>query len=68
MHVHVDEVEGVEQVRDRVLQAAEVLDDPRRVYVNPDCGLRTRTWEVAYAKLQNLVAGARLAREALDGS
>jgi methionine synthase II (cobalamin-independent) len=31
----------------------------------PDCGLRTRTWDVAYRKLQNMVAGVSLARTAL---
>ena len=44
---------------------AEILGAPERIWVNPDCGLRTRTWDVAFAKLQNLVEGARLAREAL---
>ena len=36
-----------------------------RVYVAPDCGLRTRTWEVVYEKLENIVKGAELAREAV---
>src|SRR5947199_1804579 len=31
---------------------------------NPDCGLRTRTWDVTYAKLESVVKGAELAREA----
>jgi 5-methyltetrahydropteroyltriglutamate--homocysteine methyltransferase len=40
---------------------------PERIWANPDCGLRTRTWDVAFAKLRNLVEGARLAREAVGG-
>jgi len=64
--VHVDYLEPPELIRDRILYASRVLSDPSRIYVNPDCGLRTRTWEVAFAKLQNLVAGARLARRELE--
>jgi methionine synthase II (cobalamin-independent) len=31
----------------------------------PDCGLRTRSWEVAYQKLRNMTAGVELARKEL---
>ncbi len=65
--VHVGRVETPEVVRDRILRGAEILGDPGRIYVNPDCGLRTRTWRVAYEKLNNMVRGADLAREELSG-
>ena len=65
--IHTDFVEPPELVRDRVLHAANVLG-PGRIEVNTDCGLRTRTWEVSYEKLVNLVEGTRLAEEALNGS
>ncbi|EQD28945.1 Methionine synthase, vitamin-B12 independent domain protein, partial [mine drainage metagenome] len=29
--------------------------DPRMIRVNPDCGLRTRSREIGYAKLKNMV-------------
>lgn len=64
--VHRARVETPEEVRDRILHAAKVLGDPGRVYVNPDCGLRTRTWDVAFGKLQSVVEGARLARKAVS--
>jgi len=64
--VHVDAVEPAELIRDRILYAAELLGDPARIYANPDCGLRTRTWDVAYAKLRNVVKGAELARLAIS--
>jgi 5-methyltetrahydropteroyltriglutamate--homocysteine methyltransferase len=64
--VHNDPVEGPELVRDRLLYAAKVLG-PERVLANPDCGLRTRSWEVAHAKLQSIGKGAQLARQALQG-
>ncbi|MDR7518749.1 MAG: uroporphyrinogen decarboxylase family protein [Armatimonadota bacterium] len=62
--VHTDVLETPEEIRDKLLDAAAVLG-AERIWANPDCGLRTRTWEVAFAKLVNLVEGARLAREAL---
>ena len=54
-----------EAVRDRVLYAVEVFGDPHRIHVTPDCGLRTRSWDVAYRKLQNMVEGTRLAKARL---
>jgi 5-methyltetrahydropteroyltriglutamate--homocysteine methyltransferase len=60
--VHRDPVESPEVVADRIRRAAKYLGDPSRIWVNPDCGLRTRSLEVAYAKLGAVVAGAKLAR------
>lgn len=64
-NVHSDVVEPPELVRDRILYAADILQDPRRVNPSPDCGLRTRTWDIAFAKLSSVVQGARLAEELL---
>jgi 5-methyltetrahydropteroyltriglutamate--homocysteine methyltransferase len=61
--VHVDQVESPELIMDRIEYASKILDDPARIYVNPDCGLRTRSWDVAYAKLSNISKGADLARK-----
>ncbi|MCI4351397.1 MAG: hypothetical protein L3K15_07790 [Thermoplasmata archaeon] len=66
LDVHRDEVERPELVRDRIERAAKILGDPARIWVNPDCGLRTRTLSIAYQKLENMVAGARLARTGFD--
>jgi 5-methyltetrahydropteroyltriglutamate--homocysteine methyltransferase len=63
--VHTDFIEPPELVRDRILHAVRVIGDPGRIYVSTDCGLRTRTWEVSFAKLKNMVLGAELARKAL---
>lgn len=65
LDIHTDFVEPPELVRDRVLHSVEVFDDPARIHVIPDCGLRTRSWEVAFAKLRNLVAGVELAKRDL---
>ena len=60
-------VERPVEIEERILQAVGILGAPERIWVNPDCGLRTRTWDIAFAKLQNLVEGARLAREMVAG-
>jgi 5-methyltetrahydropteroyltriglutamate--homocysteine methyltransferase len=55
-------LETPELVRDRILAAARILSDPSRISVNPDCGLRTRNWDVTYQKLKALQEGTMLAR------
>jgi 5-methyltetrahydropteroyltriglutamate--homocysteine methyltransferase len=65
--VHRDTLETPAQVAERIGRAARYLGDPARIWVNPDCGLRTRSLDVAYAKLQAMVAGAGLARAEQDG-
>ncbi|MFF8644376.1 5-methyltetrahydropteroyltriglutamate--homocysteine S-methyltransferase [Streptomyces sp. NPDC015345] len=39
-----------------------------RLWVNPDCGLKTRAWPETRASLENLVAAARAVRGELSGS
>ncbi|MGW5476265.1 5-methyltetrahydropteroyltriglutamate--homocysteine S-methyltransferase [Streptomyces sp. NPDC004008] len=39
-----------------------------RLWVNPDCGLKTRGWPETRASLENLVAAARTVRGELSGS
>jgi 5-methyltetrahydropteroyltriglutamate--homocysteine methyltransferase len=65
LDIHTDFIEPPELVRDRVLHSVEVFEDPARVHVIPDCGLRTRSWEVAHAKLRNMVEGVELAKKNL---
>jgi 5-methyltetrahydropteroyltriglutamate--homocysteine methyltransferase len=65
LDIHSDFIESPELVRDRVLYAVKVFGDPNRIHVMPDCGLRTRSWKVAYEKLRNMTAGVALAREKL---
>jgi len=64
--VHTDLVEPPELVRDRILHAARIISDPKRIYVNPDCGLRTRSWDISFKKLRNMVLGAELASKTLQ--
>jgi 5-methyltetrahydropteroyltriglutamate--homocysteine methyltransferase len=66
LDIHTDFVEPPELVRDRILYAVDVFGDPARLHICPDCGLRTRSWEVAYDKLVSMVEGTRLAAEAVN--
>ncbi len=63
--VHTDFIEPPELVKDRILHVAKMINDPRKIYVSTDCGLRTRTWEISFKKLKNMVLGVELARKAL---
>ncbi len=46
-------------------KATQVLR-PDQIWVNPDCGLKTRRWEEVIPALRAMVAAARQAREALS--
>jgi 5-methyltetrahydropteroyltriglutamate--homocysteine methyltransferase len=66
IHVHTDRLPTVRTVRDRILYAQRTTDlPPEKLFVNPDCGLRTRSPDVAYSMLSLVVAGAEEARRAL---
>ena len=66
LDIHSDWIEPAELVRDRILYAVDVFGDPSRIHVTPDCGLRTRSWDVAYEKLVRMVEGTRLAEHELE--
>ena len=45
----------------QILEQAAILED--KLWVNPDCGLKTRGWEEADASPRNMVAAALKVRE-----
>ncbi len=49
VHSHV--VETLDDVKAGIRKGLEVLP-PERLYIDPDCGLKTRTWDEAEAKLR----------------
>ena len=61
VHTHVVETEP--QVRERIELALEFFA-PDKLYVDPDCGLKTRTVEEAKEKLRVMVNATRAVREA----
>jgi 5-methyltetrahydropteroyltriglutamate--homocysteine methyltransferase len=69
IHVHTDLLPSINVVRDRIIYAAKVTDlSPENLFINPDCGLRTRSPEVAYKMLNLVVKGADKARSELGES
>ena len=58
------EAETPEVVVERIRKALTVLP-PERLAVAPDCGMKYLPRELAFRKLEAMVAGARLAREEL---
>jgi 5-methyltetrahydropteroyltriglutamate--homocysteine methyltransferase len=58
------EAETPELVADRIRKALAVVP-PERLVVAPDCGMKYLPRELAFRKLEALVAGARLVREEL---
>jgi 5-methyltetrahydropteroyltriglutamate--homocysteine methyltransferase len=62
VHSHV--IESVEQVKAGIKKGLEVLP-PERLYIDPDCGLKTRTLEEAEAKLTVVVEAVRQVKREL---
>jgi 5-methyltetrahydropteroyltriglutamate--homocysteine methyltransferase len=59
--VHTHTVETVEQVKAGIQRGLEVLPT-ERLYIDPDCGLKTRTWDEAAAKLRVMMQGVHEVR------
>jgi 5-methyltetrahydropteroyltriglutamate--homocysteine methyltransferase len=60
--IHSPRVPSVDEMTARLRKALAVLR-PEQLWVNPDCGLKTRDWPEVRASLANLVAAARRLRE-----
>jgi 5-methyltetrahydropteroyltriglutamate--homocysteine methyltransferase len=59
--IHSPRVPTTAEIVQALKRMQEVLDD-RQIWVNPDCGLKTRGWEETLAALRNLVHAARQLR------
>jgi 5-methyltetrahydropteroyltriglutamate--homocysteine methyltransferase len=64
--IHSPRVPTSSEMLELLLRAAEVLP-PGRLWVNPDCGLKTRGWLEVEAALANMVEAACQARARLAG-
>jgi 5-methyltetrahydropteroyltriglutamate--homocysteine methyltransferase len=62
--IHSPRVPSVEEL-ERLLRRAEARFGRTRLWVNPDCGLKTRGWEETRAAVRNLVAAAERRRSAV---
>ena len=64
VHSHVVEAPAV--VKERIEKALEVVQ-PETLWVDPDCGLKTRTVEEAQGKLRAMMEAVRELRQAVGG-
>jgi 5-methyltetrahydropteroyltriglutamate--homocysteine methyltransferase len=60
--IHSPRIPTVEEMVSLLEKALTVIA-PERLWVNPDCGLKTRRWEEVDPALRNLVQAARILRE-----
>jgi 5-methyltetrahydropteroyltriglutamate--homocysteine methyltransferase len=61
--IHSPRVPSIEEI-ETLLALAERHIPRERLWVNPDCGLKTRTWEEVAPALEHLVAAAHRRRDA----
>ena len=67
LDVHSHRVESVEEIKTSIRRALEVFS-PEKLYIDPDCGLKTRLKEETIAKLTNMVVAVREVRQELGAS
>lgn len=60
--VHSHRIESVDEVKAGIRRALEVVP-PEKLFIDPDCGLKTRTWEEAEAKLAVIAQAVQQVRE-----
>src|SRR5947209_6024320 len=61
--IHSPRVPDTDEIAAALERMREVLED-RQIWVNPDCGLKTRGWDETLASLRHVVEAARKLREA----
>lgn len=59
--IHSPRIPPVEELL-TLMEKAKAVIPAEQLWVNPDCGLKTRTWEEATAALLNMVEAARILR------
>src|SRR3954449_4244279 len=62
--IHSPRVPSTDEMVELLHEAARVLR-PEQIWVNPDCGLKTRTWDEVDPSLRNMVNAAKQLREEL---
>lgn len=65
--IHSPRIPSTEELADRIKKMLAVLDN-RVLWINPDCGLKTRKYSEVEPALRNMVAAAKLIRTQLASS
>jgi 5-methyltetrahydropteroyltriglutamate--homocysteine methyltransferase len=60
--IHSPRIPSKEEIKDLIKKAAEVIPI-ENLWVNPDCGLKTRTWDEVIPSLRNVVEAAEELRK-----
>jgi 5-methyltetrahydropteroyltriglutamate--homocysteine methyltransferase len=60
--IHSPRVPSADEIEENLRRALQVVE-PAKLWVNPDCGLKTRAYPETEAALRNLVTAARRVRE-----
>ncbi|WP_434638292.1 5-methyltetrahydropteroyltriglutamate--homocysteine S-methyltransferase [Sulfurimonas sp. NW7] len=62
--IHSPRIPSVEEIVTQIHSLLEVLPK-EQLWINPDCGLKTRKWEEVKPSLQNMVEAVKIVRETL---
>lgn len=62
--IHSPRIPSVEEIVEQIKLLLEVLPK-EQLWINPDCGLKTRKWEEVKPSLENMVKAVRIVREGL---
>ncbi|KAI4202213.1 MAG: hypothetical protein LQ350_002728 [Teloschistes chrysophthalmus] len=60
--IHSPRVPGEQEIKDRIQEMLQYLT-PDQLWIDPDCGLKTRQWEETKASLTNMVNAAKFYRQ-----
>ncbi|CAJ52362.1 5-methyltetrahydropteroyltriglutamate--homocysteine S-methyltransferase [Haloquadratum walsbyi] len=60
--IHSPQIPSIEEMEDLIYNGLDVLDEDQ-MWVNPDCGLKTRRWVEVEPSLKNMVKAAESVRE-----
>ncbi|MDR1072948.1 MAG: 5-methyltetrahydropteroyltriglutamate--homocysteine S-methyltransferase [Treponema sp.] len=60
--IHSPRIPSAAEFREQIIARLEALDK-KKMWVNPDCGLKTRSWEEVSPALRNMVEAAAAVRE-----
>jgi len=62
--IHSPRIPSKEEIKDLIKKAIEVIS-LEKLWVNPDCGLKTRNWEETIPSLRNMVEAAKELRKGI---
>jgi 5-methyltetrahydropteroyltriglutamate--homocysteine methyltransferase len=57
----IEKIESVAEIKKRIEKGIEIFD-PRIMLLDPDCGMRMRSRDVAFEKLKRMAEAAKMVR------